>query len=62
MMKKAVEEENKMDRVLNELGDLYEFNRKIKEFKFVNREENPPAVKENSPSYDSYRKSGEGSE
>ncbi len=36
-MKNKIEEENRMDRVLKELGDLYEFNRKIQEFRFVQK-------------------------
>ena len=53
------EEEDKMDRVLKELGDLYEFNRKIKEFKFVQEDEQLPVVKEESSSYEQNRNSGE---
>ena len=58
-MKKMAEEEDKMDRVLKELGDLYEFNRKIKEFKFVQEDEQLPVVKEESSSYEQNRNSGE---
>ena len=61
-MKKTAEETNKMDRVLKELGDIYEFNRKIKEFKFVQKDEDPAVVKEESSNYEQNWKSGEGSE
>jgi hypothetical protein len=29
---------NKIDKVLKELSDLYEFNKKIKQFKIINKE------------------------
>ena len=48
-----------MDRILKELGDLYEFNRKIKEFKFVQKDEKPETVNEDSRIKDPYRKSGD---
>lgn len=53
---------NEIDRVLKELGDLYEFNRKIKEFKFVQKSENPQTMDEDASTLDTYRKSREGSE
>jgi hypothetical protein len=61
-MKNKIEEENRMDRVLKELGDLYEFNRKIQEFQFVQKPKVTQNVEEESSAYDQNRKSSEGSE
>ena len=61
-MSKKLEEENRMDRILKELGDLYEFNRKIKEYKFVQKDKKTQSVDEASTLEDAYRKRGEGSE
>ena len=55
-------EENRMDRILKELGDLYEFNRKIQEYKLIHKDERPGAVKEDTKSYDRRVNSGESSE
>lgn len=61
-MSDKLEEENRIDRILKELGDLYEFNRKIKEYKFVQKDKKTQSVDESFPIEDAYRKSREGSE
>ena len=49
-----------MDRILKELGDLYEFNRKIQEFKFVQKDEKSETVNKDSTIKGPYRKSVDG--
>lgn len=51
-----------MDRILKELGDLYEFNRKIQEFQFVQKPKVTQNVEEESSAYDQNRKCSKGSE
>lgn len=49
-MKNGINKQNRMDKVLKELGDVYEFNKEIRRFKLLRKKAGIFAFKEGKKS------------